>query len=91
MAVREILRYLIDHPDAKDTIQGILQWWLPGGLVIWEEEDVREALELLVAKGWLTQRQTTPSQKIYGVNTEKLEEIKAFLRGLEHETDGPRE
>jgi hypothetical protein len=91
MVIREILRYLIDHPDAKDTIQGILQWWLPGGLVIWEEEDVREALELLVAKGWLTQRQTTPSQKIYGMHTEKLEEIKAFLRGLEHETDGPRE
>jgi hypothetical protein len=90
MVIREILRYLIDHPDAKDTIQGILLWWLPGDLAIWEEEDLREALELLVAKGWLTQRQTTPSQKIYGMNTEKLEEIKAFLRGLEHETDEPR-
>ena len=25
---QEILRYLERHPDAKDTLEGIAQWWL---------------------------------------------------------------
>jgi len=24
-----ILSYFIDHPDAKDTAEGVLQWWIP--------------------------------------------------------------
>ena len=91
MVIRYILHYLIEHPDAKDTIQGILRWWLPGGISEWEEEAVQEALDGLVARGWLTQRQTTPSQQLYGLNKEKLEEIKVFRRELESEPEGQRE
>ena len=28
-AEREILRYLIAHRDAHDTVEGIEKWWLP--------------------------------------------------------------
>jgi hypothetical protein len=87
MVVRPILQYLVDHPDAKDTIQGIVRWWLPEGIVAWEEEVVQDALDGLVARGWLTQRQTATSQHLYGVNKEKLEEIKVFLRECESEAD----
>jgi hypothetical protein len=45
-----------------------------------EETEVQEALDLLVARSWLTQRRTTPSRLLYGLNKEKLEEIRAFLR-----------
>jgi hypothetical protein len=91
MVIRHVLHYLLDHPDAKDTKQGILYWWLPGGMAAWEEEAVQEALDTLVARGWLTQRQTTPSQQLYGLNKEKLEEIKLFLRELESEAEGQGE
>ena len=40
---------------------------------------------------WLTQRQITSSQSLYGLNTEKLDEIKAFMRNLDSETEGGRE
>ena len=84
MVIQHILHYLTEHPEAKDTIQGILQWWLPGDLVEWEEGDVQAALDALVARGWLMQRQTALSQKLYGLNREKLEEIQVFLRECEN-------
>ena len=80
MLIRHILQYLIAHPDAKDSLEGILRWWLPGGLGAWEEGEVLEALDALVTRGWLTWRFITPSQSLYGMNREKLEEIRRFLR-----------
>jgi hypothetical protein len=55
------------------------------------EEAVQEALDALVARGWLTQRQTTRSQQLYGLKKEKLEEIKVYLRALEGEAEGQGE
>jgi hypothetical protein len=80
MVLWYILEYLIAHPDAKDTLRGILRWWLPGPPHTWEEGEVQKTLEGLVAKGWLTQRQTTASQILYGLNQQKRAEILAFLR-----------
>jgi len=75
---REILRYLVKHPDAKDTIEGILKWWLPDGRV-WKRGEVQETLNLLTSKGLLTRRGTVPSKEIYGMNRERLQEIKSLL------------
>ena len=88
MVIQHVLQYLIDHPDAKDTMQGIVRWWLPGGIAAWEEEAVRDALDELVARGWLTQRQTTPSQQLYGLNKAKLKEIRVLLQERKSGADG---
>jgi hypothetical protein len=85
MVITYILRYLLEHPDAKDTVTGVLHWWVPTHP---PEASVQEALEVLVAQGWLTQRQTITSQPLYGLNTEKLEEIKAYLHGPESQALG---
>jgi hypothetical protein len=78
-ASRGILQYLVEHPDAKDTIEGILKWWLPDSRV-WKRGEVQEALDLLTSKGWLTKRGTVPSRKIYGINKDRLPEITRFLQ-----------
>jgi hypothetical protein len=88
MVIRHILHYLIEHPHAKDTLQGLHRWWLPGGVMAWEEEAVQEALDMLMARGWLTQRQITSSRNLYGMNQDKLEEIQEFLREFESQSDG---
>jgi hypothetical protein len=80
MLIRHILQYLMAHPEAKDTLRGILQWWLPGDFGAWEAGEVQEALDALVTRGWLTWRDLTPSHSLYGMNREKLEEIERFLR-----------
>ena len=88
MVIVHILHYLTEHPDAKDTIQGMLRWWLPKKRVERRKEEVRAAVDDLVARGWMTKRQITPSRSIYGMNKEKQEEIKAFLREHESEAEG---
>lgn len=76
---REILRYLIEHPGAMDTAEGVRKWWLPRDGVEPGVEEVQAVLNFLVSKGWLIARDTTPSPKIYGVNPDVLENIKKFL------------
>ena len=76
--IREILHYCMHYPDAKDTPEGILKWWLEEGQGEWSKEDVQKALDVLTAKGWLTTRATAPAKGIYGLNRDHLEEIKIF-------------
>ena len=77
--IRGILQYLVEHPEAKDTCEGILKWWRPKVISEWGKDDVQKALDFLTSKGWLTERKTTRLKKIYGVNKDQLKEIKDFL------------
>ena len=77
--IREILHYLIEHPDAKDTIEGIRQWWKPEGRREWRSNEVQTALERLLSKNWLTVRELSPTQKVYSVNKKQIQEIQEFL------------
>ncbi len=79
MITRHILLYLIKHPNAKDTVQGIRQWWLKGDVAA-DNTTLREHLGTLVTKGWLTRRQTSFGQPLYGLNPDALEDIRAFVR-----------
>jgi hypothetical protein len=47
----EIARYLDRRPDASDTEEGIVQWWIPRIRLEEEMAIVRKALALLVAQG----------------------------------------
>ncbi len=83
---REILYYLMEHPDAKDTMKGILKWWMPKGYLERGAKEVQMALDDLVMQGWLTTwAKDFQKDKIYGVNKAGLKEIKAFLGELEGE------
>lgn len=75
-----ILAYCVEHPDAKDTLEGIFNWWFRAGEARWRIDEVQTALEDLTAKGWLTRRSMRPSEVIYGFNKEKIAEIETFLR-----------
>jgi hypothetical protein len=82
--IREILQYLVEHPDAKDTMEGILKWWLPVGCGKGHER-VQKALDFLTSNGWLTKRETIPPKRLYGINKERLSEIRDFLRARQAE------
>ncbi|MGH7875018.1 MAG: hypothetical protein ACREQO_22725 [Candidatus Binatia bacterium] len=76
-----ILSYCVEHPDAKDTVEGILYWWFRAAASPrWRNTEVKQALESLIAEGWLTSRKLRQSDEIYGVKKEKLVEIETYLR-----------
>jgi len=47
----EVERYLTDHPQAADSVEGIASWWLARQRIHYELEMVRSALEHLRHKG----------------------------------------
>ena len=49
---QQILRYLLVHPGARDSAEGIRVWWLRPGCEATARE-VEEALEELVERGWV--------------------------------------
>ena len=69
-----------EHPDAKDTGEGIAKWWLAGTDAESKKKQVQNALDCLTARGWLTKRETSRREKIYGLNRNLLPEIRGFLR-----------
>jgi predicted transcriptional regulator with HTH domain len=48
---RAILNYLYEHPDAKDTLEGIAQWWLTREGIERELEEVERGVSILLDQG----------------------------------------
>jgi hypothetical protein len=75
----EILAYLTDHPDAQDTMDGIIQWWLPEQKIKYEIGKVREIVSELVKKELLLEHKSADSRVHYTINRNRYGEIKALL------------
>ena len=45
-----VMRYLRHQPDAADTLEGVVKWWLPRQRYLDTRERVEAALELLVQR-----------------------------------------
>lgn len=75
----EILAYLTDHPDSRDTLEGIAQWWLLEQEIKCQIDKIRNALTDLVAKGLVLEYKSADSKIHYGINWSEYEGIQAFL------------
>jgi len=77
---REILAYLSRNPDAGDTIEGVVQWWLLDQIVSEQTDFVEEALANLVAEGILVESVDAESRSRFRLNPAKRSEIAELLR-----------
>ena len=73
----EILGYLVKHPRAQDTFEGILDWWLLEEKIERRRAEVRMALAELVTDGFLLEGEGKDARTHYRVNEQKYKEIAA--------------
>lgn len=64
----EILDYLTRHPDAQDTLDGILQWWVLDSCLRRWAPRIEESVTQLVALGFLEREQSGSGQIYFRLN-----------------------
>jgi hypothetical protein len=68
----EILDYLARHPDAQDTIEGILHWWVLDAYIRKWTPKITEAVAQLVERGFLEQKPSSDGHVFYRVSAQYL-------------------
>lgn len=74
-----ILAYLSDNPDAGDTFDGIVEWWLLDQRIKFETRNVSEAVARLVSEGLIVEHEASDSRIIYKVNRTREQAIRKKL------------
>jgi hypothetical protein len=85
----EVLVYLIRHPQAQDTVEGIAEWWLLEQRIRDAVADVEVTLRELVDRDFLVVHHCLEGRTYYGLNRDKEREIRRHLREAE-ETHGTK-
>ena len=77
---RQLLTYLANNPDAEDTLDGIIEWWLLQQRIEDEMSRVKEALALLVSNQLLIESSGRDARVFYRVNKSKLDDIRNLIK-----------
>jgi hypothetical protein len=78
----EILKYLLAHQDARDTVEGIEKWWLPQSR-LYGIADIAAALRNLQKLALIRVWQSASAQPIYGRGSADLPSLEEYLRSVE--------
>jgi hypothetical protein len=65
---RAVQAYLAQHPDAADTLDGIVNWWLPRQRYETERRRIEKALDHLVERGQLRCDRLPGGAVLYALN-----------------------
>jgi len=74
-----ILSYLAENPDAGDSFDGIVEWWLLRQRIKHETRIVSEAVAQLVFDGLILEQKKSDSRIIYRVNRTREQAIRTML------------
>jgi hypothetical protein len=74
-----ILAYLSDNPEAGDTFDGIVEWWLLDQRIKFETRNVSEAVARLISEGLIVEHEASDSRIIYKVNRTREQAIRKKL------------
>jgi hypothetical protein len=77
-----ILRYILSHQNARDTMEGIEKWWLPQSRP-YGVADVEVALRDLARHNLIRVWEPLAAQPVYGRGTEDTGSIQDYLHRCE--------
>jgi len=86
-AIEEIVRHMTSQPEAKDTLQGIHDWWLSASNEVCNLADVEQAVKTLVQWGWLTEQTLAEQTVVYGPSQAALQQGLRYLNSPKNETN----
>ena len=69
----DVETYLARHPEAVDSAEGIVQWWLSRLRVEEAVADVERALSLLIERGVVVRRRLPDGRCVYGRSLDRGE------------------
>ena len=72
----EILDYLARHPDAQDTIDGILHWWVLDAHVRKWTPKIAETIGQLVERGFLEEKRSSDGKIFYHISRRYLSTLR---------------
>ena len=75
----KILAYLMRHPQAQDTAEGIAHWWLLEERIREGVREVRQELDELTAQGLVIESRQADATVRYRLNESKRDEIQRLL------------
>ena len=81
-AEKAILRYILLHRGARDTIEGIEKWWLPQSRP-YSVADVAAALHCLAEHRLIRVWEPASAEPVYGLEADNLPSLEAYLRELQ--------
>lgn len=65
---QKILSYLLKHPQSKDTLEGIAQWWLEKECIEESVDMVDRGLSLLCSQGLVVEEKGVATSPYYRLN-----------------------
>ena len=68
---REIKDYLEVHPNAADSLEGVVKWWLGRQRLETAASKVKKALEYLDQRGVVTKSLTVDGQTVYSMASQR--------------------
>lgn len=74
----EVASYLLEHPDAQDTLEGITDWWLMERRIREQSALVKAAIAELVSRGLVLEERREGLEPRYRINRERYGEIVAL-------------
>jgi len=74
-----ILAYLCDNPNAGDSFDGIVEWWLLHQKIKFETRNISEAVRRLVAEGLIVESEASDSRLTYRINKIRGKDIQAIV------------
>jgi len=72
----EILAYLVRHPAAQDTVEGIAEWWLLEQEIVHAIADVKLALAELESRELVLARTDSFGRTFYRSKRDRIKENK---------------
>jgi hypothetical protein len=73
------MHYYLTHPTAVDTSEGLARWRLLEEYVERTMRETQEALDWLVARGFLREIPRRSGRPVFMMNTDRRQEAELFL------------